>query len=73
MSKKRKISKSKVKYYKDLINEKNNLNSTTESNNFDEKMEYYKNIMSEIYDYQNRLSEIYKKYQESKRSNNFEL
>lgn len=54
MSKELELLKSKMEFYKSLINELDNLNFITKSNNFDKKIE----------DYQNRLTEIYKRVQE---------
>lgn len=54
MSKELDLLKSKMEFYKSLINELDNLNFITKSNNFDKKIE----------DYQNRLTEIYKRVQE---------
>lgn len=54
MSKELELLKSKMEFYKSLINELDNLNFITKSNNFDKKIE----------DYQNKLSVIYKRLQE---------
>ena len=56
MSKEMQLLKSKMVFYKWIINELDNLNFTTKSNNFDEKIE----------EYQDRLSKIYKRIQELK-------
>ncbi|WP_455937702.1 hypothetical protein [Gemella morbillorum] len=56
MSKEMQLLKSKMEFYKTLINELDNLNFITKSNKFDKKMEQYQDI----------LSEIYKEYQELK-------
>ena len=60
MSKEMQLLKSKMNFYKRLINELDNLNFITKSNNFDKKME----------DYQNRLAVIYKRIQEIKMEEN---
>ena len=60
MSKEIQLLRSKMKFYKTLINELDNLNFITKSNNFDKKIE----------EYQNRLSEIYKRVQEIKMEGN---
>ena len=56
MSKEMQLLKSKMNFYKRLINELDCLNFITKSNNFDKKMK----------DYQDELAEIYKRVQETK-------
>ena len=56
MSKEMQLLRSKMRFYKALINELDNLNFITKSNNFDKKIE----------EYQDELSEIYKRVQEIK-------
>ena len=56
MSKEMQLLRSKMKFYKALINELDSLNFITKSNNFDKK----------IKDYQDELAEIYKRVQETK-------
>ena len=51
------LLKSKMQFYKTLINELDSLNFITKSNNFDKK----------IKDYQDELAEIYKRVQELKK------
>ena len=51
------LLKSKMDFYKRLINELDCLNFITKSNNFDKKMK----------DYQDELAEIYKRVQELKK------
>ena len=51
------LLKSKMQFYKTLINELDSLNFITKSNNFDKKMK----------DYQDELAEIYKRVQELKK------
>lgn len=53
MSKEMELLKSKMNFYKGLINELDNLNFITKSNRFDKKIE----------DYQERLAIIYKAIQ----------
>lgn len=60
MSKEMQLLRSKMKFYKTLINELDVLNYVTGSN------EYSK----EIEDYQDKLSEIYKRVQELKMEGN---
>ena len=60
MNKEMQLLKSKMNFYKRLINELDNLNFITKSNNFDKKME----------DYQNRLAVIYKRIQKVKMEGN---
>ena len=50
------LLKSKMVFHKWIINELDNLNFITKSNNFDEKIE----------EYQDRLTETYKRIQELK-------
>ena len=57
MSKEMQLLRSKMKFYKTLINELDKLNFITKSNNFDKKIE----------DYQDRLAIIYKRIQELKK------
>ena len=57
MSKEMQLLKSKMQFYKTLINELDSLNFITKSNNFDKKMK----------DYQDELAEIYKRVQELKK------
>ena len=57
MSKEMQLLKSKMQFYKTLINELDSLNFITKSNNFDKK----------IKDYQDELAEIYKRVQELKK------
>ena len=59
MSKEMQLLKSKMEFHKRLINELDNLNFITKSNKFDKKIE----------EYQNRLSELYKRVQELKGEN----
>ena len=60
MSKEMQLLRSKMKFYKTLINELDNLNFITKSNNFDKKIE----------EYQDELTEIYKRVQEIKMEGN---
>ena len=60
MSKEMERLKSKIEFYKYLINYLDYLNFVTRSNKCDEK----------IADYQNELSKIYKRVQELKEENN---
>ena len=57
MSKEMQLLRSKMKFYKTLINELDKLNFITKSNNFDKKIE----------DYQDRLAVIYNRIQELKK------
>ena len=59
MSKEKQLLKSKMVFHKTLINELDNLNFITKSNKYDKKIE----------EYQNRLSELYKRVQELKGEN----
>ena len=59
MSKEMQLLRSKMNFYKTLINELDKLNFITKSNNFDKKME----------DYQDELAGIYKRVQELKGEN----
>ena len=54
MSKEMQLLKSKIEFYKKLTNAMDNMNFITKSNNYDKTIE----------DYQNRLSELYKKIQD---------
>ena len=54
-----KLLESKMKFYKRLINELDQLNFITKSNKFDKKVE----------EYQYKLAEIYKRVQELKKEN----
>lgn len=54
------LLKSKMDFYKRLINELDCLNFITKSNNFDKEIE----------DYQDKLAEIYKRVQEIKMEEN---
>lgn len=56
MSKENQLLKSKMKFYKTLINELDYMNFITNSNKFDKK----------IVEYQDKLSEIYIEYQKNK-------
>lgn len=60
MSKEMQLLKSKMVFYKRLINKLDKLNFITKSNNFDKKIE----------DYQDKLAEIYKRVQEIKMEGN---
>ena len=60
MSKEMQLLKSKMVFHKWIINELDNLNFITKSNNFDKKIE----------EYQDRLTEIYKRVQEIKMEEN---
>ena len=51
------LLKSKMEFYKTLINELDKLNFLTKSNNSDKKIE----------EYQDKLAEIYKRVQETKK------
>ena len=57
MSKEMQLLKSKMNFYKTLINELDKLNFLTKSNNSDKKIE----------EYQDKLAEIYKRVQELKK------
>lgn len=57
MSKEMQLLKSKMNFYKTLINELDKLNFLTKSNNSDKKIE----------EYQDRLAVIYKRIQELKK------
>ena len=59
MSKEMQLLKSKMNFYKALINELDQLNFITKSNKFDKKVE----------EYQYKLAEIYKRVQELKKEN----
>ena len=59
MSKEMQLLKSKMEFHKTLINELDNLNFITKSNNFDKKIE----------EYQDELVGIYKRVQELKGEN----
>ena len=54
------LLKSKMEFYKTLINELDKLNFLTKSNNSDKKIE----------EYQDKLAEIYKRVQEIKMEDN---
>ena len=56
MSKEMQLLKSKMEFCKKIINALDNLNFISNSNNYDKKIE----------EYQNRLSELYKRIQELK-------
>lgn len=60
MSKEMQLLRSKMRFYKTLINELDNLNFITKSNNFDKK----------IKEYQDELVGIYKRAQEIKMEGN---
>ena len=60
MSKEMQLLKSKMNFYKTLINELDKLNFLTKSNNSDKKIE----------EYQDKLAEIYKRVQEIKMEEN---
>ncbi len=60
MSKEIQLLRSRMKFYKTLINELDNLNFITKSNNFDKKIE----------EYQDKLVKIYKRVQEIKMEGN---
>ena len=60
MSKEMQLLRSKMVFHKWIINELDNLNFITKSNNFDEKIE----------EYQDRLTETYKRIQEIKMEEN---
>lgn len=60
MSKEMQLLRSKMKFYKILINELDNLNFITKSNKFDKKIE----------EYQDELIGIYKRVQEIKMEGN---
>lgn len=60
MSKEMQLLRSKMKFYKTLINELDNLNFITKSNKFDKK----------IKEYQDELAGIYKRVQEIKMEGN---
>ena len=57
MSKEMQLLRSKMEFYKTLINELDKLNFLTKSNNSDKKIE----------EYQDKLAEIYKRVQELKK------
>ena len=59
MSKEIQLLKSKMEFYKRLINELDVLNFRTKSNKYDKIIE----------DYQNKLSEVYKRFQDLKEEN----
>ena len=59
MTKEMQLLRSKMKFYKALINELDSLNLITNSNKFDKK----------IKEYQDELAEIYKRVQELKGEN----
>ena len=59
MTKEMQLLKSKMEFHKRLINELDNLNFITKSNNFDKKIE----------EYQDELVGIYKRVQELKGEN----
>ena len=59
MSKEMQLLRSKMEFYKTLINELDKLNFLTKSNNSDKKIE----------EYQDKLAEIYKRVQELKKEN----
>ena len=60
MSKEMQLLRSKMEFYKTLINELDKLNFLTKSNNSDKKIE----------EYQDKLAEIYKRVQEIKMKEN---
>ena len=60
MSKEMQLLKSKIRYNKLFINIYDYMNFTSKSNKYDKRIE----------DYQNRLSEVYKKIQDLKEGNN---
>ena len=60
MTKEMQLLKSKMEFHKTLINELDNLNFISKSNNFDKK----------IKEYQDELAGIYKKVQEIKMEEN---
>ena len=60
MTKEMQLLKSKMVFHKWIINELDNLNFITKSNNFDKKIE----------EYQDRLTETYKRVQEIKMEGN---
>ena len=60
MSKEMQLLRSKMEFYKTLINELDKLNFLTKSNNSDKKIE----------EYQDRLAVIYKRIQEIKMEGN---
>ena len=60
MSKEMQLLRSKMEFYKTLINELDKLNFLTKSNNSDKKIE----------EYQDKLAEIYKRVQEIKMEDN---
>ena len=60
MTKEMQLLKSKMEFHKTLINELDNLNFITKSNNFDKKIE----------EYQDRLTETKKRVQEIKMEEN---
>ena len=60
MTKEMQLLKSKMVFHKWIINELDNLNFITKSNNFDKKIE----------EYQDKLSEVYKRIQELKKEDN---
>ena len=59
MSKEMQLLKSKMEFYKKLINELDILNFRTKSNKYDKIIEQY----------QNKLSEVYKRFQDLKEGN----
>ena len=59
MSKEMQLLKSKMEFYKKLINELDVLNFRTKSNKYDKIIEQY----------QNKLSEVYKRFQDLKEEN----
>ena len=63
MSKEMQLLRSKMEFYKTLINELDKLNFLTKSNNSDKKIE----------EYQDRLTEIYKIVKELKKENKWNL
>ena len=60
MTKEMQLLKSKMEFHKRLINELDNLNFITKSNKYSKKIE----------EYQDRLTEIYKRVQEIKMEDN---
>ena len=66
MSKEMQLLKSKVEYFKRLINELDNLNFVTKSNEFDKLIEQYQNELSKIY---KRIQEL-KEEEKNERTNN---
>lgn len=57
MSKEMELLKSKMEFYKRMINELDYMNFITKSNKFDNKIEKYQDILADVYDKYRELKE----------------